>query len=38
MVGGRSLYKQHVIGAETADEAVMKLLQALAERPNLAKR
>jgi uncharacterized protein (TIGR00725 family) len=38
MVGGRSLYKQHVIGADTADEAVMKLLQALAERPNLAKR
>jgi len=38
MVGGRSLYKQHVIGAEAADEAVMKLLQALADRPNLAKR
>jgi uncharacterized protein (TIGR00725 family) len=38
MVGGRSLYKQHVIAAGTADEAVMKLLQALAERPNLAKR
>jgi len=38
MVGGRSLYKQHVIGAETADEAVMKLLQALSDRPNLAKR
>jgi len=38
MVGGRSLYKQHVIAAGTADEAVLKLLHALAERPNLAKR
>jgi uncharacterized protein (TIGR00725 family) len=38
MVSGRSLYKQHVMGAGTADEAVMKLLQALSERPNLAKR
>jgi uncharacterized protein (TIGR00725 family) len=38
MVGGRSLYKQHVIGADTADEAVLKLLHALAQRPNLAKR
>jgi uncharacterized protein (TIGR00725 family) len=38
MVGGRSLYKQHVMDAATPDEAVMKLLQALAERPNLAKR
>jgi len=38
MVGGRSLYKQHVIAADTADEAVLKLLHALAERPNLARR
>jgi uncharacterized protein (TIGR00725 family) len=38
MVGGRSLYKQHVIDARTADEAVAKLLRLLAERPNLAKR
>jgi uncharacterized protein (TIGR00725 family) len=38
MVGGRSLYKQHVMDAQTADEAVAKLLQSLAERPNLAKR
>jgi uncharacterized protein (TIGR00725 family) len=38
MVGGRSLYKQHVMDARTADDAVAKLLQALAERPNLARR
>src|SRR3954462_11497926 len=38
MVGGRNLYKQHVMDAQTPDEAVAKLLQALAMRPNLAKR
>jgi uncharacterized protein (TIGR00725 family) len=38
MVGGRNLYKQHVMDAQTPDEAVAKLLQALAVRPNLAKR
>src|SRR4051812_7094129 len=38
MVGGRSLYKQHVIAADDAEQAVFKLLQALAERPNLARR
>ena len=38
MVGGRKLYKHEVVAASSPDEAVMKLLRALSERPNLAKR
>lgn len=38
MVGGRKLYKHEVVAASTPDEAVLKLLRALSERPNLAKR
>jgi len=38
MVGGRNLYKQHVIAADDAQQAVLKLLRALADRPSLAKR
>jgi uncharacterized protein (TIGR00725 family) len=38
MVGGRKLYKHEVGAAKTPDEAVVKLLRALSERPNLARR
>ena len=38
MVGGRKLYKHEVVAASTPDAAVVKLLRALSERPNLAKR
>ena len=38
MVGGRKLYKHEVVAASTPDEAVVKLLRALSERPNLSKR
>ncbi|MFL5311148.1 MAG: hypothetical protein ACJ79H_11905, partial [Myxococcales bacterium] len=38
MVGGRRLYKHEVLAASSPDEAVTKLLRALSERPNLAKR
>jgi len=38
MVGGRKLYKHEVMASSTPDDAVMKLLRALSERPNLAKR
>jgi uncharacterized protein (TIGR00725 family) len=38
MVGGRKLYKREVVAASTPDDAVVKLLRALSERPNLAKR
>ena len=38
MVGGRKLYKHEVMAASSPEEAVMKLLRALSERPNLAKR
>jgi uncharacterized protein (TIGR00725 family) len=38
MVGGRKLYKHEVMASSTPADAVMKLLRALSERPNLAKR
>jgi uncharacterized protein (TIGR00725 family) len=38
MVGGRNLYRSEVFAARDAGEAVTKLLQALARRPNLARR
>jgi uncharacterized protein (TIGR00725 family) len=38
MVGGRKLYKHEVWSAKTPDEAVVRLLRALSERPNLARR
>ena len=38
MVGGRKLYKHEVVAAPTPEDAVKKLLRALSERPNLAKR
>jgi uncharacterized protein (TIGR00725 family) len=38
MVGGRKLYKHEVMASPTPADAVMKLLRALSERPNLAKR
>jgi uncharacterized protein (TIGR00725 family) len=38
MVGGRKLYKHEVMASSTPEDAVMKLLRALSERPNLAKR
>ena len=38
MVGGRKLYKHEVVAASNPEEAVMKLLRSLSERPNLAKR
>ena len=38
MVGGRKLYKHEVLASSTPEEAVTKLLRALSERPNLAKR
>jgi uncharacterized protein (TIGR00725 family) len=38
MVGGRKLYKHEVVAASNPQEAVMKLLRSLSERPNLAKR
>jgi len=38
MVGGRKLYKHEVMAASSPADAVTKLLRALSERPNLAKR
>ena len=38
MVGGRKLYKHEVLASSTPEDAVTKLLRALSERPNLAKR
>ena len=38
MVGGRKLYDNQVIAASDPEEAVLKLLQSLASRPNLARR
>jgi uncharacterized protein (TIGR00725 family) len=38
MVGGRNLYRSEVFAARDAQEAVTMLLQALARRPNLARR
>jgi uncharacterized protein (TIGR00725 family) len=38
MVGGRKLYKHEVMAASSPEEAVMKLLRSLSERPNLARR
>jgi uncharacterized protein (TIGR00725 family) len=38
MVGGRKLYKHEVLASSTPEDAVAKLLRALSERPNLAKR
>jgi uncharacterized protein (TIGR00725 family) len=38
MVGGRKLYRREVIAAADAQDAVVKLLQALAGDPNLARR